>query len=144
MISSTSNNIVCSSSKWLQKTVNCKKRGGPPRPPLNPPLILFKWWELKYFRESYKLGYESLSNLDAVLEQFRFMKQSLGLTNQILEWSFFRMLAKLFSWSATSRLVHYQHSVSLHWSTLASLLLAKNSTFPVFIKWHFVTFVFYF
>ena len=138
MVSSSSNNIVCSSSKWLQK------KGGPPRPPLNLSLILFKWWESKYFRESYKLGYGSLSNPDAVLEQCRFMKQSLGLTNQIPEWSFFWILAKLFSWSTTSCLVQYQHSISLHWSTLASLLLAKNSTFPVFIKWHFVTFVFYF
>ena len=56
--------------------------------------ILFKWWEPKYFGEGYELGYESLNNPDAVLGQFRFMKKSLGLTNQILEWSFFRMLKK--------------------------------------------------
>ena len=49
MISSTSNNIVCSSSKWLQKTSDCKKKGGvrPLRLPLNPPLTASVSWEIR-------------------------------------------------------------------------------------------------
>ena len=41
MIRSTLNNIVCSSSKRLQKTSDCKKKGGAllavPLPPVLPP-----------------------------------------------------------------------------------------------------------